>query len=263
MITEISELLHATKEASREVLKIFEAHNFKIFKKQDQSPVTTADLLSEQILTGALKDLYPGDLIISEEGNPELLETKARKAKGFWLVDPLDGTKEFIAGRQEFAINIAYIEHQKPVLGIMADPCRNIIYCAKKGQGCWKIENKNWSKINTCPPAHTDKLKILTSRSHLSHDEALFQKMSTRYDFVVLGSSLKFASIAAGQAHLYHRRTPTYEWDTAAGHALINEAGGILTTLGGAPLMYGKKKFLNSGILAGHPDTISKFRSQK
>jgi 3'(2'), 5'-bisphosphate nucleotidase len=208
------ELPEVARLAGAEILKVY-GSDFATNRKADQSPVTEADLAAEAVIMEALRRLFPHVPIVAEE-DAQIHGLPDRAADRFWLVDPLDGTKEFVARNGEFTVNIALIERDVPVLGIVHLPALNETY---------------------------------RGYSHLKAEE-LGEHI---HDTIVAGSSLKFCRLAEGVADIYPRFGPTMEWDTAAGHAILVAAGGSVTTLDGHPLRYGKPGFLNPHFIArGH-----------
>ena len=230
-------------KAGEKILDIY-SRKFKIFIKKDLSPVTIADLESEKIIIKGLKKIFNKPTIISEETN---YKSKS-KLNSFWLVDPLDGTKEFIKKNGEFTVNIAFIKNKKPVFGIIYAPILKKTYIGTIKNTYKVINQKDFKKV--LPKKKSNKAMII-SRSHSSKNEN--EKLKKKYKIkkiLFLGSSLKFCYIAEGIAHIYPRTGTTYEWDTAAGHAIINGVGGKVETNKGYELKYGKKDFKNTNFIA-------------
>ena len=229
--------------AGKKILDIY-SKKFKIFRKKDMSPVTIADLESEKIIIKGLKKIFNKPIIFSEESNNK----SKNKLKNFWLVDPLDGTKEFIKKNGEFTVNIAFIKNNKPFFGIIYAPKLKKTYVGTIKETYKVINQKNFKKI--IPKKKTSETMII-SRSHSTKNEC--QKLKKKYNIkkiLFLGSSLKFCYIAEGIAHIYPRSGTTYEWDTAAGHAIIKGVGGKVETNKGKELKYGKKDFKNTHFIA-------------
>jgi 3'(2'), 5'-bisphosphate nucleotidase len=236
------------KKAGQEILKVYET-NFDVEKKSDSTPVTEADKRSEEIILRSISmgvtDKFP---IISEEAfaindSPEIGNGP------FWLVDPLDGTKEFINRNGEFTVNIALIESERPVLGVIHSPVSNQTYWGAAVGSFSKIDNEE-EKIISCRIASKNGLEAIVSRSHRLPEE---DKLLSDYKIISetsAGSSLKFCRIAEGKADIYPRLGRTMEWDTAAGHAILHFAGGTITKLDGSPLLYAKSGFENPAFLA-------------
>jgi len=222
---QIDTLIEIIKRAGKAVLE--EYHASDIYKlKEDGSPLTKADLRSHHIISQALLALDPTIPIISEED--DLNKVPTIDFKHYWLIDPLDGTKEFLKKNDEFTINIALLEDQIPVLGLVYAPALNLLYYAQKGRGAYKIEKG----IRYQLPCHTPSFnpyRVVISRSHPSKEiETFIQKLKDKFQnikTIPIGSSLKLCLVAEGLAECYPRFGPTMHWDTAAAHAIILEAG--------------------------------------
>ena len=232
-------------KAGEKILEIY-SRKFKVFRKKDMSPVTIADLQSEKIIIKGLKKIFNKPTIISEETN---YKNKSKsKLNSFWLVDPLDGTKEFIKRNGEFTVNIAFIKNKRPVFGIIYAPILKKTYVGTIKNTYKIINQKDFKKI--VPKKKSNKTMII-SRSHSSKNES--EKLKKKYNIkkvLFLGSSLKFCYIAEGIAQIYPRNGTTYEWDTAAGHAIINGVGGKVESFKGKEMSYGKKNFKNNSFVA-------------
>ncbi len=229
--------------AGDKILKIY-SKKFQIFKKKDMSPVTLADLESEKIIISGLNKIFKKPVIFSEETNSK----KIGNPDNFWLVDPLDGTKEFIKKNGEFTINIAFIQKNRPTVGIIHAPVLKKTYAAIN-KNTYKIINKK--KFKKIILKKISRKIMIISRSHSSKKENL--ELIKKYKIkkvLCLGSALKFCYVAEGKAHIYPRSGTTYEWDVAAGHAIINGVGGVVETSKGIELKYGKKNFKNTGFIA-------------
>jgi 3'(2'), 5'-bisphosphate nucleotidase len=225
-------------------------------RKADGSPVTEADLAADQFIRNRLPDIACGALVITEEAfDVHEVDTLPDR---FILVDPLDGTREFAAGRDEFTVNIALIEAARPVVGVIYAPATSQLYIAgneafhaevKLGETVPKLEAMR--RLSTAPVPH-DGLRAIASRSHLDPATKRWLDERAIKQFCSAGSSLKFCTLADGQADVYPRFSPTMEWDTAAGQAILTVAGGCVLALDGTPLCYGKTtdKFRNSGFIA-------------
>ncbi|MDG1287648.1 MAG: 3'(2'),5'-bisphosphate nucleotidase CysQ [Rickettsiales bacterium] len=234
-------------EKAHQVILPYWRTELEIESKDDNSPVTKADKAANEVIEKALLALFPDIPVVSEEGTQEALAQDAI----YWLVDPVDGTKSFIAGLDEFTVNIALIEQNKPVIGILGVPAQKKIYKAVAGQAAWKRhEGEEWQKIERAERPE-DGLRVVTSRSHRS--PKLTQWLDDNgvkvKEHIGAGSALKFGLVAEGLADLYVRIGPTMEWDTAAGHCLVEAAGGIMTDLEGQPFLYGKEGYLNGGFI--------------
>jgi 3'(2'), 5'-bisphosphate nucleotidase len=245
----LAEAIEAAIEAGREILDVY-AGDFSVGRKRDQSPVTLADARAEAGILRRLAAAAPEIPVISEEqAEAEGLPTAA--AERFWLVDPLDGTKEFVKRNGEFTVNIALVERGRPILGVVGIPTQGLVYAAA-GPGTAVRRHADGRVIlieaRPCPAGGA----VLTvSRSHDATDKLdRFLEGRAISGRKVAGSALKFCLIAEGSADLYPRLGPTMEWDTAAGQALLEAAGGRMTTHDGTPFTYGKPGFLNPGFVA-------------
>lgn len=233
-------------EAGAAIMKIYES-DFAVKSKGENDPVTEADVAAEAIIIAGLKELTPDIPIVAEElaaagqlppGNPAAWSS-------FWLVDPLDGTKEFIKRNGEFTVNIALIEEGIPVLGVVHTPAKGWTHTGH-GLGTARVQKQGLPpqaiKVRPVPPGG---LTVVASRSHRDKATDEFLADYPVAQMTPAGSSLKFCLVAEGLADLYPRLGPTMEWDTAAGHAVVLSAGGTVTTLEGAALSYGKPEFRN------------------
>ena len=252
---ELLKISNISVEAGRIILDFYNK-NLNITFKADESPLTQADLASHKLITDSIKKITPNTPILSEE---EFIEWDLRKKwKKYWLIDPLDGTKEFIKKNGEFTVNIALIENNRPTLGVIYAPVSNELYFAKKNFGSFKILTSK--QLNTLDNAKkisikinkTNKVKIIGSRSH---SNPILQKWVSKNfnDFQILqkGSSLKFCLIAEGFADIYPRFGPTSEWDIAAGHIILEEAGGKLKSIDNKEILYNEKEdILNPNFFA-------------
>ena len=236
------------RQAGEVILRHYADPACKVDYKPDGSPLTAADEAADALLQSALRALTPGIPVVSEECVGVL--TDAQRAGSFWLVDPLDGTREFIARNGEFTVNIALIERTEPVLGVVHAPALGRLYAGVHGQGAW-MEDPGGRRTIQCRVPAPQGLCVVVSRSHGDAQPlAAFLAGRSVQSVVQAGSSLKFCLVAAGEADLYPRRGRTMEWDTAAGHAVLRAAGGQVRTLQGAVLAYGKPGFENPGFVA-------------
>jgi 3'(2'), 5'-bisphosphate nucleotidase len=239
------------RDAAREIMRIY-AGDLGERTKADKSPVTDADHAAEEIIVRGLRALTPDTPVVAEE---EMAAGRVPRLNGgpFWLVDPLDGTKEFIKRNGEFTVNIALIEAGRPTLGIVLAPATETLWRGAAGLGADKSEKGGaFSTIRTRPaPPHG--LTACASRSHAIYSDLdiWFRNNNlTVADRVQAGSSLKFCLIAEGRADIYPRFGPTNEWDTAAGQGVLEAAGGEVVTTDGRPLAYGKPGFGNPHFIA-------------
>lgn len=236
------------KRAGEAIMHVYRTE-FAVEAKADASPVTAADRLAEKLITNAIRaevtDAYP---IVGEEafaaGNaPEVVGTP------FWLVDALDGTKEFVRKNGEFTVNIALVEHGRPIVGVVHAPAVNVTYWGSS-YGTFAETGGGAPRLVRCRPRPRDALVVAVSRSHRNEEtDAYLAKLKIKRE-TTAGSALKFGLVATGRADLYPRLGRTMEWDTAAGHAVVRFAGGSVTDLAGDELAYGKPGFENPPFLA-------------
>jgi 3'(2'), 5'-bisphosphate nucleotidase len=229
------------EQAAQAILAVY-CEKFAVTQKADYSPLTEADLASHKILDAGLRLLEPRFPVLSEESSPRIFQDCARW-KRYWLIDPLDGTKEFISRNGEFAINIALIEDGAPVLGVVHMPAKNEVCFAYRGGGAWRAAGAGAeaSPLKVGPAAHP--LRVAVSRSH--HPIELSASLARLGEHVLsaLGSSLKFNAIAAGEMDLYPRlRASSCEWDIAAGQCILEQAGGAVLDRSGKALRYNQCK---------------------
>lgn len=235
--------------AGEVILEIYRS-DFEVREKTDASPVTEADEAAERLILPALRALAPGIPIIAEE---EAAAGRVEAINGdyFWLVDPLDGTREFVARRDEFTVNIALIERGRPVLGVVYAPALGATYLgAGPGTATARTDSGPPRPI-AARAVPADGAVVVSSRSH--GDREKLNELTGSIKLAghrTAGSSLKFCLVATGEADIYPRYGPTHEWDTAAGHAVLLAAGGSMRTLDGVDLVYGKDKFLNPQFIA-------------
>ena len=239
-------LVVAARAAGAEILKLVEA-GFEVETKGDESPVTICDRAAEQIILEFLRQAAPGVPVIAEE------EVAAGRipAHGdtYFLVDPLDGTKEFVRGGDDYTVNIGLIAGGQPKLGVVYQPAIDKLWAGIVGEGAFVEENGERRCINCRPLGDTR--AAVASKSHLTQSTVDYlAEVMGLCDHVSVGSSLKFCIVAEGKADIYPRLSPTSEWDTAAGHAVLLAAGGRVDGLDGNPLAYGKTAFLNLGFCA-------------
>ncbi|MGB3081018.1 MAG: 3'(2'),5'-bisphosphate nucleotidase CysQ [Saprospiraceae bacterium] len=246
-------MLPILREASEAILEIYsDVDRFQTEVKADHSPLTAADKRSNEIIVQRLAELYPGVPVLSEESKQ--VEYAQRKGYGkYFLVDPLDGTKEFIKRNGEFTINIAYMDGHHPVGGFVYVPFTGLAYMAEKNNGAYRIKASNEkTELRTRPFYLMDKgIKVVASRSHRDpRTEKIISQLHSP-EIISVGSSLKFLLIADGEAHFYPRYGPTMEWDTAAAQCVLEEAGGsVIDAESLTPLMYNKEDLLNPHFIA-------------
>ena len=249
-MTDYSRLLDSLAEAAREAGEAIQQivrRGFEVEAKTDSSPVTEADRAAELIILAALARSAPGVPVIAEE------EVAAGRIPAhdhtYFLVDPLDGTKEFVRGGDDYTVNIGLIEHRAPKLGVVFAPATGRLHGGCVGSGAWLDEGSGRETIRTRPRGA--QVTAVASKSHLNQATVDYLKHAVgACDFVAVGSSLKFCIVAEGAADIYPRASPTSEWDTAAGHAVLLAAGGLVDGPDGGPLRYGKRAFLNRAFVA-------------
>lgn len=229
-------------------MTFFRRGSVEVGYKVDASPITEADLAAHLILTTQLANLLPGCRVVSEEDPASMVY---RQSIGcFWLIDPLDGTKEFIARNGEFTVNIALIEEGRCSLGVVYAPAINALYWGGAGLGAFRCIGDQTVAINVAPAKAGHACRVVASKNHFN--EATQAMIDHLGDVILLqaGSSLKLCRVAEGEADIYPRLAPTCEWDTAAAHAVLEGAGGAVVDLYGAPLLYGKPDVLNPSFIA-------------
>jgi len=241
---QIHELKNIAKRAGDIIMEIYR-RPYQVSSKEDASPLTEADLASDRYIREALSFFFPSIPILSEESALNL----PKVAHTFFLVDPLDGTKEFIAKNGEFTVNIALISDSSPVAAVVYAPAIDELFFAIKGEGAWKEKNATSNQVYIKKLAQLDALTIISSRSHQSGElKEFLRTFSVPFSLIEAGSSLKFCRIAEGAADLYPRFGPTSQWDTAAGQCILEAAGGMVVKKNGEALNYGLEK----PILNGH-----------
>ncbi|RDC64078.1 3'(2'),5'-bisphosphate nucleotidase CysQ [Adhaeribacter pallidiroseus] len=243
------ELLLIAKKAGEAIMQIYNqpASFTLITLKSDQSPLTQADQAANDLISVRLAVLTPNVPVLSEEG--KMVPYEERQAWPlYWCVDPLDGTKEFISRNGEFTVNIALIVGTTPVAGVIYAPVTDELYFTDGQNGAYKVKG-NQESVKLAVIGKTDTLIAVKSRSHGAPEEIAFLNQFSVADEIRVGSSLKFCLIAEGKAQLYFRHGPTMEWDTAAGHAILAQAGGKVTGPDGEPFTYNKPSLLNGSFL--------------
>ena len=279
--------LLAAKDAGRAILDVYR-QDFDISYKDDHSPLTLADQRSHNIIVSHLSDVSGERLpILSEEGR-SISYQQRRRWKYFWMADPLDGTKEFIKKNDEFTVNIAQIHQNRPILGVIYVPVKDVFYFAGDGLGAYRMDNSDILAIGNNRPVKNDSTRVLEtilarsiklpddnhrfekkdsqitivgSRSHATKElEAFIENMRKnheRVEFISAGSSLKLCLVAEGRADIYPRLGPTMEWDTAAGQVIVEQArGSVLNYEVDEPLRYNKKNLLNPWFIASINDPL-------
>jgi 3'(2'), 5'-bisphosphate nucleotidase len=242
----VDDLAEAAREAGEAILTVVR-RGFEVESKQDTSPVTEADRAAELVILAALARAAPGVPVIAEE------EVAAGRIPAYsdtyFLVDPLDGTKEFVRGGDDYTVNIGLIEQGQPKLGVVFAPATGRLHGGCVGEGAWLDEGRGRSEIRTRPRG--EQVTAVASKSHLNQATVDYLEAAVgACGYVSVGSSLKFCILAEGKADIYPRAAPTSEWDTAAGHAVLLAAGGLVDGPDGSSLRYGKPAFLNRAFVA-------------
>ena len=245
----IEKAIAVSLEAGKAILEVYARPDFKdlVEFKDDRSPLTLADKKAHELIFARLKADFPQIPMISEEGKS--IPYEERKGwNPYWLVDPLDGTKEFVKRNGEFTVNIALMENNRPVAGVIYIPVTDVLYAGIAGGGAFKIEKgiRTPIQVRKAPAAGRT---AVGSRSHSSEEEAQLLASYKVTDFLTTGSSIKFCLVADGSADVYYRHGPTMEWDTAAGQAILEAAGGKMTNPDGTPFLYNKENLLNGGFI--------------
>ena len=242
----IDDLADAAREAGEAILTVVR-RGFDVEAKSDSSPVTEADRAAELVILAALARAAPGVPVIAEE------EVAAGRIPAhddiYFLVDPLDGTKEFVRGGDDYTVNIGLIENGVPRLGVVFAPATRRLHAGRVGSGAWLDEGRGRRPIAT--RARGEQVTAVASKSHLNQATIDYLEAAVgTCGYVSVGSSLKFCIVAEGEADIYPRAAPTSEWDTAAGHAVLLAAGGLVDGPDGTALRYGKPAFLNRAFVA-------------
>ena len=259
-MTETPVAIEAAIKAGKEVMDVYN-QKFSSTLKIDNEPLTEADIKSNNIIQKIISQFgYP---ILSEES----IDDKKRLASDkIWIVDPLDGTTDFVKQTGEFTIMISLVEGNRPILGVIYWPIKDTLYLAQKDQGAFKLENGDWSRLSVSNVSELDKCRAVGSRFHISDIEQNLIKRLNISQFTSKGSSLKVADVSSGSADLYFTTTSKIkQWDTCASYCLINEAGGKMTNMFGNDLEYNTEKLNHeNGLLVSngliHNDVISIYR---
>ena len=241
----LAEIVSIAKQAGSAIMEIYAVPDMAVSSKADHSPLTAADLASHRIICASLGKLTPTYPVLSEESS-EISAAQRMAWKKYWLVDPLDGTKEFIKRNGEFTVNIALIENGEPILGVVYAPVLDVCYYAERGSGAYVQRGAAKAQpIKVKAHATGKSIKVVASRSHSdARTEALLKQLGD-CETISMGSSLKLCLVAEGAAHFYPRLGPTMEWDTAAAHAVVNEAGGTVCDAVTRELHYNKTDLHN------------------
>ncbi len=234
-------------EAGQAILSFY-GQPIPVEKKSDDSPLTKADLAAHNVIIKGLKALDDSIPIMSEEASEVPFETR-EKWERFWVVDPMDGTKEFIKQTGEFTVNIALVHRGKPILGVVYVPAQNLYYWAEQGKGAFKQQGEEAAFSIKVRSSDKDSLSIVASRDHAG---PMVQELLQRFpgsETKSMGSSLKFCLVAEGKADIYLRDVPTMEWDTAAAQCIVEQAGGVVQDIEGKTLSYNKRVLRNPSIV--------------
>ena len=243
------------------IMKIYKK-DFSVVYKNDDSPLTEADKKSNEIICSRLKGTYPEIPIISEENKEIPYETR-KNWEYYWLIDPLDGTKEFVKKNGEFTVNIALIKKNRPIMGVIYAPALNLLYYAENGKGAFKInDNGQKYKLPINNEKSVDSIKVVSSKSHLNTETETFinslHRQYKRVELLSIGSSLKICLVAEGSADIYPRLAPTMEWDIAAGDIIASESSRKLFKYENGKLndslRYNKKDLINSWFIVKNAD---------
>ena len=247
----ISDILHLIERAGKEIVKIYHQGDYNIKIKSDDSPVTRADLASDKIIKSGLEIITPRIPVFSEETKDIDFRIRS-KWNPLWILDPLDGTKEFIAKNDEFCISLALVSHNMPIAGFIYAPVTTEMWMASKGEGSFKITEGKMIRLPFLTPSGTYRINI--SRSHHSEKEEEWIENFRKENEAVIaifGSAIKFCKIAEGISDIYPKFSRIHEWDIAAGHLIIEESGGkIIETKTGKPPVYNKESYFQPPFIA-------------
>lgn len=232
-------VIELARKAGDAILEVYST-DFAVESKEDDSPLTRADLASHHIIADGLTRLDAHTPVISEEEGLQEFHVRSQWPR-YWLIDPLDGTKEFVKRNGEFTVNIALIDNHRPVFGVVHVPVTATTYVGAPGNGAWRQVADNPPESIHVASDTPPRARIVGSRSHRSEADAAWLAKIGEHEIVPMGSSLKFCVIAQGGADVYPRFGPTSEWDTAAAQAVVEGAGGSVVTLDGEPLAYNRK----------------------
>lgn len=242
-------LTNIAEQAGELVLDVYNKEDFNVKIKKDNSPLTEADKKSHNYIMNELYKYFPDVPVLSEEGDSVDYE-KRKDWNEFFLIDPLDGTKEFIKRNGDFTVNIAYIKNQKSEAGVIFVPVTGEMFSGSTATGSFKRINGNTVRINVSEKKPGDELSVVQSKSHSSEEEEHFYSRFKIKEKISCGSSLKICMVAEGKAEIYFRSGPTWEWDTGAGHAILSAAGGYFVNKDGTELLYNKKIPKHFGFIA-------------
>lgn len=235
-------VIELAQMAGEQILSVYKTA-FEVTKKEDKSPVTEADIAAHRVITVGLMKLIPSLPILSEEG-PMIDYEVRRQWQTYWLIDPLDGTREFVKRNGEFSVNISLIEDHRSILGVVYAPVLDDLYFASRNNGAYKQCSDSTPQAIRVNETAREPVKIAGSRSHSTSQLGTYLDRLGEHELICLGSSLKACLVAEGKADLYPRFGPTSEWDTAAAQCIVEEAGGAITSMDMQPLLYNTKESL-------------------
>ena len=240
----LPQIIMIARETGEEILHYYDAdRQLEVMVKPDTTPLTEADLAANGVVVESLQLLTPHIPVLSEESDIPPFATR-QGWETYWLVDPLDGTMEFIHRNGEFTVNIALIHRQEPILGVIYAPVDDVVYYARRGHGAYKKVENNRPQAITCRTLDMECFTIASSRSYANPEVQAFITKLGDHELIIKGSSLKSCLVAEGRADLYARLGPTSEWDTAAAQCIVEEAGGRITDTRMQPLRYNTKDIL-------------------
>lgn len=246
--TQLDYLCQLAKAAGHEIMEVYQGQ-INSWQKDDKSPLTEADLRADKVIRAGLESHFPNVFILSEESRSTEQDATPET---FFLVDPLDGTKEFLKRNDEFTVNIALVHRGKVIAGVVFAPALNELFYAAIGLGCWKEDGTVKRQVTIAPRDETQPLRIIGSRSHGTDKlNDWLTTLNQPYTLITAGSSLKFCRVAEGKADIYPRFTPTYYWDTAAGQCILEQSGGSVVSFCGTLITYNfSKQSLNPLFIA-------------
>jgi 3'(2'), 5'-bisphosphate nucleotidase len=246
----IDAVIDIARRAGAQILEVYGSVDVGHTAKADASPLTAADLRSHELIVTALAQLTPSIPVLSEEAADVAVADRSAW-RSYWLVDPLDGTREFLNRNGEFTVNIALVADQTLRLGVVYAPVLGLLYWGLPGSGAWRIDGANEPMAIHVQAQASVPVRVVGSRSHRGDSLDTFLARLGPYEFTPIGSSLKFCRVAEGAADVYPRLGPTSKWDTAAAHAVLSAAGGVVMTTAGVPLTYdARDNLLNPSFVA-------------
>jgi 3'(2'), 5'-bisphosphate nucleotidase len=239
---DIKRIIEIAQQAGTAILKVYDT-DFSVYEKSDQSPLTEADLAAHRVIANSLLELTPEIPILSEESATIPYSLRSTWSR-YWLIDPLDGTKEFVKRNGEFTVNIALIDNMRPVIGVIYVPVSKVSYYSSTDGGAYKQMPGKEPEPIKASARHTSPVRVAGSRSHAGESLKRFLENLGEHHIISMGSSLKSCLVAEGKADIYPRLGPTSEWDTAAAQAIVEAAGGRITDTSMQPLQYNSKDSL-------------------